>query len=160
MTEREVVIRQVEPMALLSVEHAGAYWQINRAFETLTHWLEQHRLLAAELRLIGIYYDDPSVVEERALRSKACVLLPHPVQMSVTVSPPVAVTHVDGGEYAVLLHQGPYSDLPATYEWLYRTWLPASGRQGAQAPSFEEYLNSPMDTAPADLKTEIFLPLV
>jgi AraC family transcriptional regulator len=110
--------------------------------------------------MIGIYFDDPGVVEEEALRSKAGVLLPHPLQVAVTVGPPVSVARLKGGEYAVLRHKGPYSDMRAAYEWLYGTWLVQSGREAADAPVFEEYLNSPKDTAPADLVTEICLPLV
>ncbi|NPT38340.1 GyrI-like domain-containing protein [Paraburkholderia xenovorans] len=160
MTMREVVIRHVEPIELLSVDHVGPYPQIGKAFDALFGWLAKHNLLAAQMRVIGVYYDDPSVVEESALRSKAGVLLPHPVQASVTLSPPVSVAHLKGGDYAVLEHRGPYSDLRAAYDWLYGTWLVQSGRKAADAPSFEEYLNSPKDTAPADLITEICVPLV
>ena len=69
------------------------------------------------------------------------------------------MTRIRGGEYAVLRHVGPYSDMRATYEWLYGTWLVQSGRAAADAPAFEEYLNSPKGTAPAELVTEICLPL-
>lgn len=160
MTMREVVIHHVEPMEVLSVDHVGSYMQIGKAFDGLFGWLAKHNLLAGQMRMIGIYYDDPGVVAEDELRSKAGVLLPHPVQASVTVSPPVSVAHVKGGEYAVLRHKGPYSDMRAAYEWLYGTWLVQSGREAADAPVFEEYLNSPKETAPADLLTEICLPLV
>lgn len=160
MTMREVVIRNVEPMEVLSVDHVGPYMQIGKAFDGLFGWLAKHNLLAGQMRMIGIYYDDPGVVAEDELRSKAGVLLPHPVQASVTVSPPVSVAHVKGGEYAVLRHKGPYSDMRAAYEWLYGTWLVQSGREAADAPVFEEYLNSPKETAPAELLTEICLPLV
>ncbi|HEX3379751.1 MAG TPA: GyrI-like domain-containing protein [Paraburkholderia sp.] len=71
----------------------------------------------------------------------------------------VSVTRIRGGEYAVLRHVGPYSDMRAAYEWLYGTWLVQSGREAADAPVFEEYLNSPKETAPAELVTEICLPL-
>jgi hypothetical protein len=87
------------------------------------------------------------------------VLLPARVERAVTVSPPVSVAHLRGGEYAVLRHRGPYSDMRAAYEWLYGTWLVQSGRDAADAPVFEEYLNSPKDTPPAELLTEICLPL-
>ncbi|WP_121316189.1 GyrI-like domain-containing protein [Paraburkholderia sp. RAU2J] len=160
MTMREVVIRYVEPIEVLSVDHVGPYIQISKAFDALFGWLAQHNLLAAEMRMIGIFFDDPHVVDENALRSKAGVSLPHPLQVAVTVNPPVSVAHVKGGEYAVLRHKGPYSDLRAAYEWLYGTWLVQSGREAADAPVFEEYLNSPKETAPAELVTEICLPLV
>jgi AraC family transcriptional regulator len=160
VTTREVVIRNVEPMDMLSVDHTGPYPHISQAFEKLFGWLGQHHLLAAKVRMIAIFYDDPSVVAQEALRSKACALLPQRVEAAVTVSPPVAVAHVQGGEYVVLLHKGSYSGLPAAYAWLYGTWFPQSGREAAKAPGFEEYLNSPMEVAPDELLTEIFVPLV
>ncbi len=55
--------------------------------------------------------------------------------------------------------KGPYSDLPSGYAQLFGQWLPASGEEAADSPAFEVYLNSPMDTAPDDLLTEICLPL-
>ncbi|HEX7937292.1 MAG TPA: AraC family transcriptional regulator [Paraburkholderia sp.] len=159
MSTHEVMIRHVEPMEILSVDHVGPYMQIGKAFDALFGWLATHNLLAANMRMVGVFYDDPGVVEEHALRSKAGVLLPHPLQMAVTVSPPVSVAHVKGGEYAVLRHKGQYSDMRAAYEWLYGTWLVQSGRAAADAPAFEEYLNSPKETSPAELLTEICLPL-
>jgi AraC family transcriptional regulator len=49
--------------------------------------------------------------------------------------------------------------MQAAYQWLYGTWLVQSGEEPADAPVFEEYLNSPRDTAPADLLSDIYLPL-
>jgi AraC family transcriptional regulator len=37
--------------------------------------------------------------------------------------------------------------------------LPQSGEEPADTPSFEVYLNSPMDVAPEELITELHLPL-
>ena len=45
------------------------------------------------------------------------------------------------------------------YRWLMGIWLPASGHQAADMPMLEEYLKSPTDTAPPDLRTDIFLPI-
>jgi AraC family transcriptional regulator len=47
----------------------------------------------------------------------------------------------------------------AAYDWLYGQWLPSSGREAADAPVFEDYLNSPRDTLPTELRTDIYLPL-
>jgi AraC family transcriptional regulator len=127
MSMHEVVIRHVSPMEVLSVDHVGTYMQVGKAFDALFGWLAKHNLLAGNMRMIGMYYDDPAVVNENALRSKAGVLLPHPVEIAVTVSPPVSIAHVKGGEYAVLRHQGPYSDMRAAYDWLYGTWLVRRG---------------------------------
>ncbi|WP_233827636.1 AraC family transcriptional regulator [Paraburkholderia sp. ZP32-5] len=162
---REVTIRSVEPMEVVSADHVGPYMQIGKAFDALFGWLGKHNLLAGEMRMIGVYFDDPGVVEEEALRSKAAVLLPGRVMdevrsaIAVNARDGVSFTPVRGGEYAVLRHVGPYSDMRAAYEWLYGTWLVQSGREAADAPVVEEYLNSPKETVPAELVTEIWLPL-
>ena len=59
----------------------------------------------------------------------------------------------------VLTHRGPYEGLGESYRWLYGVWLPASGREPRHAPPFEVYHNSPKDTPPDQLLTEIHLPL-
>ena len=64
-----------------------------------------------------------------------------------------------GGRHAVLHYRGPYAGLMAGYTQLYGTWLPTSGQEPRDAPPFELYLNSPMETAPADLLTDICVPL-
>jgi AraC family transcriptional regulator len=116
--------------------------------------LSMRNLVSQPVTLIGIYYDDPSAVAEEKLRSKAGAIL------DVTnIEPPLERTEIAGGRYAVLRRIGPYSDLMAAYQWLYQNWLMQSGEQPADAPPFELHLNTPQDTAPADLITDIHLPL-
>jgi AraC family transcriptional regulator len=158
MVMREVVIREVPAMNVITVNHVGSYMQIGKAFDSLIGWLAGRNLLSAEMRMIGIFYDDPGIVAEAELRSKAGVVLARDVDIDVAAL--VALTPVRCGQYAVLRHRGPYSDMHAAYQWLYGTWLVQSGREAADAPAFEEYLNNPKETAPADLLTEICLPLV
>ncbi|HVE06247.1 MAG TPA: AraC family transcriptional regulator [Paraburkholderia sp.] len=155
MEQRSVEIRNVPAMEVVSIDHSGDYMQIGKAFDTLDRWLAARNLLGPDTRMIGIYYDDPGVVPTAQLRSKAGAWLPRKVE----VEAPFSVTQVRGGQYAVLRHKGPYADLPAAYEWLYGQWLVKSGREADDTPAFEEYLNDPKHTAPAELLTEIYLPL-
>jgi AraC family transcriptional regulator len=52
-----------------------------------------------------------------------------------------------------------YPDVRTAYQWLYGGWLAQSGQEAADAPIFEEYLDSPRDTAPAEPVTDMYLPL-
>jgi AraC family transcriptional regulator len=158
MTQHEVVLRRIEPIEVLSVDHVGPYPEVGRAFEILAGWVGARDLFGPDTRCLAIFYDDPDVTPATALRSKACFAL-GPRAAGVTVEPPVARTVIAGGEYAVLTHRGPYQQLAETYDWLYGTWLPNSGREAADTPSFELYLNSPQEVRPAELLTEIHLPL-
>jgi AraC family transcriptional regulator len=152
---QHVEIRTLPRMQAVTIAHRGPYIEIGRAFETLFGTFGARNLLGPGLRMFGIYYDDPASVAEAELRSRAAIvaggLLP--------VEPPLEPATIVGGEYAVLRHKGPYADMRGSYAFLYGTWLPQSGREPADAPCVEEYLNTPRDTAPTELISDIHLPL-
>lgn len=151
----QVDIRTVPDMTAVTVPHTGSYMDIGRAFGQLYMVLGQRGLVQPGQKMVALYYDDPDIVPEAQLRSSAGVVPLKPY----AVEAPLETRPIRGGEYAVLHYKGPYAGMRAAYQWLYGQWLPASGREAADAPAFEDYLNSPRDTAPADLLTDICLPL-
>ena len=151
----EINIKHIEKQQVVTVEHIGSYMQIGKAFDSLYSQLGMRNLMQANMRSIGLYYDDPSVVAEEQLHSRAGVI----VEGNVEVDLPLEQTEIVPGRYAVLRHTGPYATMKAAYEWLYGHWLVNSSEEPANVPVFEEYLNNPRDTAPADLITDIYLPL-
>lgn len=151
----EVTIENLPGLRAVTACHTGPYMQIGRAFDHLSGWFAAHNAFQPGMRMIAIYYDDPGVVAEEKLRSRAGFVLPD----GKTIESPFEETEIRGGPYAVLRHKGPYGELARAYQWLYGQWLPQSGREAADAPVFEEYLNTPRDTAPPDLLTNICLPL-
>ena len=151
----DLAIRITPVMAAVGVDHVGSYMQIGRAFDALYGWLGARALLRPGMRSIAVHYDDPIAIAEEQLRSRACVV----VDESLAPEALVQRTEIRGGRYAVLRHRGPYATMKAAYQWLYGTWLPQSGEEAANAPGLEEYLNSPRDTAPAELLTDVYLPL-
>jgi AraC family transcriptional regulator len=64
-----------------------------------------------------------------------------------------------GGEYATLLHKGPYEMLWRSYQILLGGWLPKSGKELRNVPGFELYLNMPDSTPPEELLTLIHVPI-
>ncbi|MFM7332889.1 MAG: GyrI-like domain-containing protein [Tabrizicola sp.] len=150
-----VTIRTEAPIRLAALPHQGAYFEISRAFQKLSAVMASRDLFSSAGRMIAVFYDDPQSVQEPDLRSHAGFELTKPADLA---SPLEAVTLPEGRQ-AVLTFKGPYAGLPAAYDELFGVWLPASGEEPADTPSFEVYLNSPMDTAPEDLVTELHLPL-
>ena len=150
-----VEVKELAPLAAVGVLHRGAYMDVGRAFGTLFGVLGARGLAHPGLRMAAVYGDDPSVTPEAELQSMACVLLDLPD----VPAPPLQQLALPGGPHAVLRHTGPYATMKAAYDWLYGDWLPQSGREPADGPVLEFYLNSPQDTVPADLATEICLPL-
>ncbi|MDQ0122751.1 AraC family transcriptional regulator [Pseudomonas lini] len=60
--------------------------------------------------------------------------------------------------YAVFEHKGALDTLPQTFQYIWKTWLPQSGHQAADAPEFERYsedFNPKLNTG----VLEIWLPL-
>jgi AraC family transcriptional regulator len=155
MATFDVTIQQIQPLRVAACDHTGSYMAIGKAFETLYGWFAVRQLLGPSTRSVGIYYDDPFSVAEDELRSRAGIV----VDRAFTIEPPLVETEIAGGRYAVLRHKGPYATMRAAYQWFYGPWLAQSGEEPADAPVFEAYLNSPQDTAPPDLLTDIYLPL-
>lgn len=142
-------------MHCASVPHRGSYMQISRAFERLFATAAPAGLVSRRSRMIGVYYDDPDAVAIDELRSAACIAIAE----GATLPAGLEVIDTRGGAFARLSYRGPYADMRDAYRWLMGVWLPASGHEAADGPMLEEYLNSPADTAPPDLRTDIHLPI-
>ncbi|RYI32846.1 MAG: AraC family transcriptional regulator [Acetobacteraceae bacterium] len=150
-----VSIRTEAAIRLAVVPHKGAYHEISRAFQTLSAVMASRDLFRHSGRMIAVFYDDPQSVAEADLRSQAGFEMMGKADLAA----PLEEVTLAGGRQAVLTYTGPYAGLPAAYDELFGIWLPQSGEEPADAPSFEVYLNSPMDTAPEALVTELHLPL-
>ena len=142
-------------LALASIRHSGPYLEIGRAFDTLFATAYGRNLVSPSTRLVGVYLDDPTSVPEAGLRALAGIV----VDRALPLEAPLERAEIKCGRYAVLRHKGPYADMKAAYRWLFGEWLTSSGEEAADAPVFEEYLNSPRDTPPAELRSDIHLPL-
>lgn len=152
----DVSIRTLEPTELVGVPHQGSYMNIGKAFEQLFGTLYARGQGHAGLRMIGVYLDDPDVVAVDKLRSYACVEM----DAAQPAQAPLERRKLEGGDYAVLRHKGPYAEMHKAYTWLYAEWLPMSGRKLRDTVMFEEYVNNPRDVPPAELLTDVHLPLV
>jgi len=153
----DVNLQQVESFDVLAMSHTGSYMNIGNAFEKLFGWLGVRGLIGPQLRSVGIYYSDPDAIAENDLQSDACIALPKMNDIELDSS--IERKSIASGEYAVLLHKGPYSNMRSAYQWLYGEWLANSGREVADQPAFEEYLNNPREVSPAELLTHIYMPL-
>ncbi|MCB6177883.1 AraC family transcriptional regulator [Rhodobacter sp. Har01] len=151
-----VEIRSEPARKLAALPHSGPYHAIGHAFERLSALMATRKLFPYVGAMIAVYYDDPSATPSDKLRSHAGFeLSPQAPRMAA----PIETVNLPAGRRAVLTHTGPYAGLQAGYDQLYSIWLPKSGEEPADVPPFEVYLNSPVDTPPDKLVTEICLPL-
>lgn len=150
-----VRISNEAPRRVIGLPYKGAYQQINRTYAALGAELSTRGLWRQSRGMAAVYLDDPRLVPEPELRSFAAIV----VGPEVAAPAPLQAMELAGGRHAVMAFRGPYTGLSAAYDWLFGVWLPGSGEALRDAPSWEFYLNDPMDTAPEDLRTDIYLPL-
>ncbi len=149
------IVDRPEKQALF-VRRTGAYSEsASAAWEAVCRFAFSRRLVPPDREFIGISHDDPQITAQEKLRYDACITVSQPVKPEGEVG----VQSIAGGRYAVFLHKGPYEGLLNTYRFIFGEWLPGSGEELRDVPSFELYLNTPERTRPENLRTEIYIPL-
>lgn len=154
----EVMTVQIEtlaPMRIAFVRHTGPYSECPSAWEKLSIHLGKAGLLGGDARFLGLCHDDPEVTPIDKIRYDACCTVGDDFQPHGEIG----VNVIDGGEYAMTTHIGPFERIGDTYARLLGGWLPRSGRELRSAPCLEFYLTDPENTEPEDYVTDIFAPL-
>lgn len=151
----DVTIRPEPARRLAAVAHKGPYMQIGQSFEKLGAILGTRGLWGRVGGLVGVYYDDPSATAAKELRSHAGAVLPGGEDLPAGLDE----VHLPAGRYACLRYRGPYAGLQAAYDYLFGPWLAQSGEEPGEAPAIEVYLNTPADTTPDDLLTDVCMSL-
>lgn len=152
----DVTIKQLDEQRVAFMRHVGPYHEVGPTWERLCMWAGQKGLMGPNVRMLGICHDNPEITPPDKIRYDACIV----VDSSLQAEGEVGVQTVAGGEYAIVVHKGPYENLTQTYMQLYGQWLPSQGREIRSSPCFEVYLNDPQSTPPEELLTEINVPLV
>ena len=150
-----VEIKTVERRRIAFIRHIGPYDEVGPVFEKLIEWAWRKDLFGADTWVLGVCHDDPEITPAEKIRYDAAITVDGALQPEGEMG----VSELAGGEYATACHEGPYTDLGIAYRWLYGQWLPTCGREPADFPPFELYLNNPEDTPPEELLTEIHVPL-
>jgi len=151
----EPEIRKIDEMKVIYIQAIGDYNNVGIAWERLCNFAGPVGLLGPDTSMFGLSHDDPDVTETSKLRYDACIVIDKAIQPMGEVG----VKTVKGGDYAVFLHKGPYSNLKNSYNDIFRNWLPQSNKELGDAAPMEIYLNDPEKTKPKDLLTEICIPL-
>ncbi|QQE12410.1 AraC family transcriptional regulator [Planctomycetota bacterium] len=154
-SQMDIQIKTIDPIPVAFIRNVGPYQTITKAYEKLFMAMSPKGFLNDSTKVLSIGYDDPGTTPPEKIRADACF------SVSENFEPfgEVGYQVVPGGKYAVATHVGSYDGLKDAYRELYGSWLPKSGHTPRDQAPFEVYVNSPQDTAPEDLITEIHLPL-
>ncbi|MBN2635861.1 MAG: AraC family transcriptional regulator [Prolixibacteraceae bacterium] len=156
-------LRSLEPkikhLKAKKVIYATAMGNYNKsagkAWDTVCTFAKEKRLFGFKTEFIGISHDDPNITEPDKLRYDACIA----ISKEIKPEGAIGIQEIQGGKFAVFVHKGAYEKLNNSYDYIYGKWLPESGEDLRNTIGFEKYLNSPDDTKPEKLKTEIYIPI-
>ena len=149
----EVRTETLADIVVARVRHVGRYNDVGQCFDRLFEWLAD--IGARPGRVLTLTRDDPETVAPESLRCDACVEL----RTNALPPPGISIDRINAGRYAVHTHRGPYDGLAEAYKRFFESWLPQSGEEVDDRPCMEVYRNTARDTTPADLLTDVCVPL-
>jgi len=151
-----VEIRQLPAQRLATIEHRGPHNRIGEAFARLGQITGPAGLFGPQAAMIALYLDDPESTPANELRTEAALVVAPDKGLPATVGENL----LPAGQYACTVHEGGYERLGDTSARFMGQWLPQSAHLLADTPSFERYLNTPMDVPVDQLRTGLYIPLV
>lgn len=151
---------ELPPVPVAYLRRHGSYGPETTHFwvATVSPWLAANGLKGRSL--YGISHDDPDVVPAERCRYDACVRIEPGRAVIDAADRRAFTTLLAGGRYAVASLRGDNAAINQAWRWLLRQWLPDSGLQLDDRPTFEHYPPSSLyDPATGRIECELFLPV-
>lgn len=155
--EMYIEVREMPEMTLAYVVHHEGYNEkIEKAFDKLCTWAGPRGLLAGDVKIIGISWDNPEITPKDKCRYYACITVPEKTEVSGEVS----LYKIPACRCIVSKFQGEDKGINPQYNYLYETHLPQSGYQPADIPAFEIYYKDPNDEPVGQFDMDICVPVI
>lgn len=158
--ECKVEVTDVREMTIMYLRHVGSYAEFGEVFHDmigkLITYSSARGLVNGEIKLIAIYHDNHEITEEDKLRTSLCIEVPKDTK----VDGEFGIMDLPAGKYAIghfVLYNGEQHS--NAWKYLYGEWLPDSGYQPDDGPSFEIYLNDPNTDPDNKHIIDIYLPV-
>jgi AraC family transcriptional regulator len=134
-----VEVKELPETTVAYVRYVGPYkgdvQLFERLFGKLFGWAGARNLLNQDTKAIIIYHDSPEITEESKLRISVCVTVPE----GTAVDGEIGKMAIPGGRYALARFELAGDEYEEAWNWVYGTWLPASGYIPDDRPCFELY---------------------
>lgn len=150
-----ITIRDLTPLPLIGTPLPGGYEAVPHEVHRLIDRCDAHAADPAP-EIIGIVRDDVPI---DAIGMHLAIPAQAPAEIAASIPQAVPFTR-SGGAYAVGVFPGPYRELDETYAWLYQVWAARSEYTIDNRPPFEVYLNDPLEVAPYDVLTAVYMPVI
>jgi AraC family transcriptional regulator len=156
---RQVEIEQLDSFKIAYVRHIGDY-QANEAvfselYQQLFQWALPRGYVDENTLTLNVYHDNPQITDPQHLRVMSAI----PVNEHVEATKTIGITSIQGGHYGVcrfLLNKHQFGE---AWQWMFATWLPQSGYQKQDAPSFERSYGQRMIDGERCYDVDICIPI-
>lgn len=153
---RQVTIVDFKPTRVAVMEHRGDPALLGESIRKFIDWRKQMNLPPSTNATFNILYVDPLTTPPADYRIDICVatdkeITPNDAGIIAKVIP--------GGPCAKMRHVGSNDGLRDSISYLYRDWLPESGREPRDFPLYCQRISFFPAVAEHEAITDIFLPL-
>ena len=149
-----IEIAKLEPFEAIAIRTDSAYPALNERYWALFEAAGDPAIVEA---ILGQPYGDIGPDNWNTLRFDCSLKLSAPAK---TYPENIVETQIIGGPALLKRHLGSYDHLPASIDDLYHAALCMKDVKIAEEPLLFHYLDDPEITAEAELRTDVYLPLV
>jgi AraC family transcriptional regulator len=151
---------QVKPLPAIPVIYVAnlegySIEKICAAWNRLTKWGGARGLFDSQTRAIGVTYDDPQITAANRCRYYACLTVPGKVETSQRVG----YMEIGAGLHALAHVTVAAQEITRVYHAIYGHWLPGSGLQPTDRPTYEIYLQTPDQHPQGKYELEVCVPV-
>src|SRR5579871_3579016 len=133
-------IEKMGDLNVLFIRKKGNYekspWE---AWPAMGQFIQKSGLSGVHVRRFSISHDDPQITGQEKLRFDACILAPTHIKENGEIGRQI----IQGGNYAIFTHIGPYEKLEETFISIFCKWAPTTHEKldDLDRPCFCEHLN-------------------
>jgi AraC family transcriptional regulator len=145
-----------EETRVACLEHRGDPRRLGDSVRRFIEWRKQNNLPPRVSATFNILYDDPAETPAERFRLDICAA----TQRGVAENPfGIVEKTIPGGRCAVLRHVGSDDTLGEAINYLYATWLPASGEEPRDFPLYLQRVKFFPDVPEHEAVIDLFLPI-
>ncbi|MDP4190380.1 MAG: AraC family transcriptional regulator [Bacteroidota bacterium] len=151
-----VEIKKMPKLHLAYVSHNQGYnSKVGAAFEKLCRWAGPRGLIKKDSIFLGISLDNPDITPPDKCRYYASMTIPEGVEATGGIG----ILDLPELNCAVYRYEGYQDGIEQAYNDVYKNWLPESGYQPDDYPSYEIYLRDPNEEPKGFFVLEVCLPV-
>jgi AraC family transcriptional regulator len=161
VTPKNIEVKSVNEFSVAYIRYIGPYKGNSELFENLFtrlfNWAMPKNLCQfPQTKVLSIYHDNPDITDEDKLRTSICISVPD----NTEAGGEIGKMKVAGATYAIFSFELSGSkEYEHAWAYVFSEWLPTSGYQPDNFPSFEMYLNNPAEHPQKKHIVDIYVPV-